>query len=55
MQNNCINNGVTNGLKQKKEKKHATALYGKIKESKERREVNSCLERTHKTYLPFQL
>ena len=27
LQNNCINNGVTNGLKQKKEKKHAKQLY----------------------------
>ena len=45
MQNNCINNGVTNGSKQKKEKKACkTGLYGKMKESKERREVNSYLE-----------
>ena len=27
LQNNCINNVVTNGLKQKKEKKHAKQLY----------------------------
>ena len=27
LQNNCINKGVTNGLKQKKEKKHAKQLY----------------------------
>ena len=32
LQNNCINNGVTNGLKQKKGKKACkTALYGKTK------------------------
>ena len=27
LQNNCINIGVTNGLKQKKEKKHVKQLY----------------------------
>ena len=27
LQNNCINKGVTNGLKQKKEKKRAKQLY----------------------------
>ena len=27
LQNNCIKNGVTNDLKQKKEKKHAKQLY----------------------------
>ena len=26
LQNNCINNGVTNGIKYKKEKKHAKQL-----------------------------
>ena len=26
-QNDCINNGVTNGLKKKKEKKHVKQLY----------------------------
>ena len=34
LQNNCLNNSVTNGLKQKKEKNMQTALYGKIKERK---------------------
>ena len=35
-QNNCINNGWTNGLKQKKEKKACKAAsYGKIKERRE--------------------
>ena len=33
LQNNCINNGVTNGLKKKKEKKHAKQLY-MVKEQK---------------------
>ena len=27
LQNDCINNGVTNGLKKKKEKKHVKQLY----------------------------
>ena len=27
LQNNCTNNGATNGLKQKKEKKDAKQLY----------------------------
>ena len=27
LQNDCINNGVTNGLKEKKEKKHVKQLY----------------------------
>ena len=41
LQNNCINNGVINCLKQKKEKKaDKTALHGKIKEGRERRRVN---------------
>ena len=32
LQNNCINNGVTNGLKEKKEKKNMqTAFYSKSK------------------------
>ena len=34
LQNNCINNGVTSGLKQRKKKNMQTALYGKIKERK---------------------
>ena len=34
LQNNCINNGVTNGLKQKKNKSIKTVLYGKIKETR---------------------
>ena len=34
LQNNCINNGVTNDLKERKNMQ--TALYGKIKESRER-------------------
>ena len=29
LQNNCLNNGVTDGLKQKKEKKHVKQLYMK--------------------------
>ena len=33
LQNNCINNSVANGLKQKNKKKaYKTALYGKTKE-----------------------
>ena len=39
----------------RKKKSVQTALYGKIKENRERREVNGSLERTHKTYLTFQL
>ena len=36
LQNNCINNGVTNGLKHRKEKKaYKTALCGKIKEKRD--------------------
>ena len=35
LQDDCINNGVTNGLKQKKEKNMQTALYGKTKERRE--------------------
>ena len=34
LQNNCINNGVTNDLKKKKEKKHANSFICKIKERK---------------------
>ena len=40
LQNNCINNGVTNGLKQQKQIACETALYGKIKERRERRRVD---------------
>ena len=40
LQNNCINIGVTNGLKKKRKKACKTALYSKIKERKERRAVN---------------
>ena len=35
LQNNCINNGVTNDLKKRKKKACETALYGKIKERRE--------------------
>ena len=36
LQNNCINNSVTKGLKQKSRKKACkTALYGKIKEKRD--------------------
>ena len=35
LKKNCINNGVTNGLKQNKEKACQTALYDKIKERRE--------------------
>ena len=34
-QNNCINNGVAYGLKQKKKKAFKTALYGEIKDRRE--------------------
>ena len=38
LQINCINNGVTNGLKSKKGKKpYKTALYSKIKERRQTR------------------
>ena len=38
LQNNCINNGLTNGLKHKKDKKVGkTALYVKIKKRRETR------------------
>ena len=40
LQNNCINNGVTNGLKQQKQIACETALYGKTKERRERRRVD---------------
>ena len=40
LQNNCINNGVTSGLKQQKQIACETALYGKIKERRERRRVD---------------
>ena len=41
LQNDCINNGVTNGLKKKERKKACkTTLYGKIKERRVRRRVN---------------
>ena len=40
LQNNYINNGATNGFKQKKEKTCKAALHGKIKERRERRRVN---------------
>ena len=40
LQNNCINNGVTNGLKQQKQIACETDLYGKIKERRERRRVD---------------
>ena len=37
LRNNCINNGVINGLKEKKKKKSKqTALYRNIKERRER-------------------
>ena len=36
LQNNCKNNGVINGLKQKKEKKHAKQLY-MVQEKKRKR------------------
>ena len=36
LQNNCINNSVTNGLKHKEEKKTCkTTLYDKIKDRRE--------------------
>ena len=34
LQNNCLNNGVTNGLHKREKKSMQTALYGKIKERK---------------------
>ena len=34
LQNNCLNNGVTNGLNKGKKKSMQTVLHGKIKERK---------------------
>ena len=34
LQNNCLNNGVTNGLNKRKKKSMQTVLHGKIKERK---------------------
>ena len=53
LENNCINNGVTNDLKQKKEKQQANNFICLNKREEREMEVNGQLEPTHKTYVPY--
>ena len=56
LQNNCINNGVTNDQNNRNKKACKTASYGKTKERRERQRVKiSRGECTYETYFIFQL
>ena len=46
LQNNCINNGVTNGLKWKKENKYVKQLY-MVKYKRGEKEKGECLIGAH--------